>query len=1229
MGVPGLYRYLVEKYPNIVSECVEEIPAVHQTTISSSYDDVDTSRLAEGQLPSIKKKTIRIVTQPVDTTKPNPNGKEFDNLYLDMNGIIHPCCHPEDEEAPKTEEEMYEKIFEYVERIFAAIRPRRVLFLAVDGPAPRAKQNQQRARRYKSAKDLEDQKTIERNLREELISRGMEPPPLNEEPPEKPIRIVTKKKASNAVNKDLANLLMDESDMPLNDELYDSKPLEEEEEEEEFYEIHPAGANWDSNVITPGTPFMHRLGKALRYFIHMKLSTDEGWKRVKVILSDASVPGEGEHKIMDFIRSQRELPGYNPNTSHVIHGLDADLTMLALATHEPYFYNLREKVMFGKENQGKSYDIEKKKQGAHWYEYKPLEILHISILREYLEVEFNQHIENLPFPFEFERALDDFVFICFFVGNDFLPHLPSLDIREGAIDLLLALYKESLPELGGYLTENGDVNVRRVQYLLKQVSKHEDRIFDVRAKREEQFKQQQEQRKREKEQKHQSNQTDTGKPNIEIVPILKEHRDNFNRFTNPYEDYRKKKAIEQEQDTSALGKRKKDEEDNEELEEEAPSEKKLKPLVDEATEEPASTATTNAQDDIEPLKPVKMEAKQYADVLKIRVDESKNVDTEKFPDNVKFGSEGWRARYYKEKMGIELGTDEYWDVSLKYLEGLVWVFRYYYTGCDSWGWFYPYHYAPFASDMAEVDISKLNLNFEKGAPYKPFSQLLGVLPPRSARALPPAYRELMLSNESPIKEFYPTDFNIDLNGKTKSWMGVCLLPFIDQEELSAAIKTVEFSLTPDEIERNTLGNTTLFVHYEHPLQQFVMECYINGSAKFDFSKASRDLAGVFYEDSQGVAPSDKVKVPWKSDLLDDVAETQAVSARYELPPLEKTKSKYISKLLPTVTPPPKMLPKILDSGSVPVVIGENYEKTISFCSPKEMIENIMNGRPRNNYLSVRKQFVNRQGNRDRVDYRGSSSFNRGNYDNSRSYDRNDNNRRDSYNNRGDNYSRNDYRQGDRPTDYRSNQAYDRNYSDNRNNYDNRYNNDRSYANRGDGRGSNYRGGNYDSSSGSNTRGGTLSSDGRGYNDNRNRSSYDDSNRQSSSRGDYSRSPYSRGGYGSQQSSSGSNSPYSSVVSSQNSPYSRSPYSSVQTASPYSSTTSPYASSSPYAQQSPYASSNPYSQQSPYGSYKNDAQSNNSPYSQTQRQPSQQQQYGNSQYSRNNSNQSNNNGSRRI
>jgi 5'-3' exoribonuclease 2 len=133
----------------------------------------------------------------------------------------------------------------------------------------------------------------------------------------------------------------------------------------------------------------------LKYYIVDRLNTNPAWKNVKIILSDASVPGEGEHKIMDYIRRQRNAPYHDPNTLHVLYGLDADLIMLALATHEPHFKILREDVFF-KEGYNSN-------QNSQSYEEqrKPYVFLHINILREYLEIELKESIEKE----DFERAI--------------------------------------------------------------------------------------------------------------------------------------------------------------------------------------------------------------------------------------------------------------------------------------------------------------------------------------------------------------------------------------------------------------------------------------------------------------------------------------------------------------------------------------------------------------------------------------------------------------------------------------------------------------------------------------------------------------------------------------------------------------------------------------------------------------------------------------------------------
>ena len=125
------------------------------------------------------------------------------------------------------------------------------------------------------------------------------------------------------------------------------------------------------------------------------------------------------------------------------------------------------------------------------------------------------------------------------------------------------------------------------------------------------------------------------------------------------------------------------------------------------------------------------------------------------------------------------------NVSRSYVEALKWICGYYYKGVQSWSWFYPFHYSPFFTDIMieEEGIP----DFDLGRPFKPFQQLMAVFPPGSCEALPKFLQQFMKSPESPIIDYYPSNFHVDLVGKKFAWLGEVILPFIDDNRLLSAM----------------------------------------------------------------------------------------------------------------------------------------------------------------------------------------------------------------------------------------------------------------------------------------------------------------------------------------------------------------------------------------------------------------------------------------------------------
>jgi len=95
-------------------------------------------------------------------------------------------------------------------------------------------------------------------------------------------------------------------------------------------------------------------------------------------------------------------------------------------------------------------------------------------------LEYRNIAQKMKIRFDLERIIDDFIFFCFFIGNDFLPSLSALDIAEGSLDKLIDFYQNCLPAMTNYITENGTIHWDRAEPFIWLLAEHEHEVFKSR-----------------------------------------------------------------------------------------------------------------------------------------------------------------------------------------------------------------------------------------------------------------------------------------------------------------------------------------------------------------------------------------------------------------------------------------------------------------------------------------------------------------------------------------------------------------------------------------------------------------------------------------------------------------------------------------------------------------------------------------------------------------------------
>ncbi|ORM39350.1 5'-3' exoribonuclease 4 [Babesia sp. Xinjiang] len=369
--------------------------------------------------------------------------RPVDHFYIDMNAIIHVATHGNMSPIVQMEnEQRLRRITSAIEMLFNVVKPKKMLYMGVDGVCPTAKINQQRGRRFRISKNVDQ---------------------LAE--------ICSQVSSENGDTYVAQRLPFDEYD----------------------------NVTFNPNHISPGTDFMQILDNEVANWLALK--TVEGFfGKCSVVYNGVTVPGEGEHKIFQCIRKMNKASRHARKEMHLVYGLDADLMMLSMALKMPNIKVLREERNYAPhvvcKKKGEPYfATDTGIVHLHKWDFIDLkktnfEVVSLRTLRKRMYEHCLKHLmmkfRTASFAFLNRpeapyRLTDDFVLLSFLAGNDFLPRLPTVDFANQSFLEMITTYYVLMQKWKGFLTDGLKIHIPRLQTLFKALSKYEMKWFKERA----------------------------------------------------------------------------------------------------------------------------------------------------------------------------------------------------------------------------------------------------------------------------------------------------------------------------------------------------------------------------------------------------------------------------------------------------------------------------------------------------------------------------------------------------------------------------------------------------------------------------------------------------------------------------------------------------------------------------------------------------------------------------